>query len=306
MLDVEDRIRGAINGLVVGDALGAPVEFMNAEVIAERYGKITDMMDGGPWLAGEWTDDTALTLAAAEGYRGVAFDLEGAAEAMVTWMKSGPKDIGNLTAGALGLIATGRAGAHDAGMVALETRPGNAGNGSLMRALPTGLVRSFDDPRLVAESIAISRITHADPRCVFSCIAFNLIIAALVSGEVTPRDAVALTARHASIKDAQVRGIMQDALAGDPVRFRNADGIGYVLVCFERGVRALLSVTTFEEGVVEVVNMGGDTDTNGAVAGALLGARSGLAAIPARWREALREQGPIRAAVEVLLAAREA
>ncbi len=79
-----DRARGALLGLAVGDALGAPVEFMSADQIRQRHGRVTEMIAGGPWAAGEWTDDTALTLAAAVAYRTQVFDLEAAAAAMVT------------------------------------------------------------------------------------------------------------------------------------------------------------------------------------------------------------------------------
>ena len=62
-----DRVVGAVLGLACGDALGAPIEFMDQLTVRRRYGKITEMIGGGPWQAGEWTDDTGTTLCVAGG-----------------------------------------------------------------------------------------------------------------------------------------------------------------------------------------------------------------------------------------------
>jgi ADP-ribosyl-[dinitrogen reductase] hydrolase len=59
-------------------------------------------------------------------------------------------------------------------------------------------------------------------------------------------------------------------------------------------VWGLLTTATFEEALVQVVNLGGDADTAGAVVGALAGAAYGLPAIPPRWREAVQGRWPIR------------
>lgn len=64
-----DRIRGALYGVAVGDALGGPLEFMSDQQIRDAYGRVTDMIGGG-WLnlkPGEVTDDTQMTLCVARG-----------------------------------------------------------------------------------------------------------------------------------------------------------------------------------------------------------------------------------------------
>ena len=64
-----DRIRGALYGVAVGDALGGPLEFMSDRQICDAYGRVTDMIGGG-WLnlkPGEVTDDTQMTLCVARG-----------------------------------------------------------------------------------------------------------------------------------------------------------------------------------------------------------------------------------------------
>jgi ADP-ribosylglycohydrolase len=64
--DDRDRIRGALLGLAVGHALGAPLEGMAPDATAAVVARGLDMTGGGWWAPGEWTDDTAMALALAE------------------------------------------------------------------------------------------------------------------------------------------------------------------------------------------------------------------------------------------------
>ncbi|HOX46186.1 MAG TPA: ADP-ribosylglycohydrolase family protein [Myxococcota bacterium] len=301
-----ERGRGAWLGLAVGDALGAPVEFLTAEAVAARHGRLREMVAGGVWRKGEWTDDTALAIAAAHAYGqpgGPGFALEAAGQAMLRWFASEPKDVGNLTRLALGLMARGGLPAAEAGAEAARRRPGSAGNGSLMRAAPTGLVRQPGDARLAEESRALSRVTHADSRCTEACVAFNAALSALVHAGAGPRVALASAREAVAGLQPEVEAVVAGVLAGAPPLHARGS-IGFVLLCLEVGLTALRDAPSFEQGLVEVVNLGGDSDTNGAVAGALLGARFGLAAIPARWLDALLGRDELEAAWARLDAAR--
>lgn len=64
---MRDKIVGAVLGLACGDALGAPAEFQPSSIVEKRWGKLTEMVGGGVWEAGEWTDDTGMMLCMAEG-----------------------------------------------------------------------------------------------------------------------------------------------------------------------------------------------------------------------------------------------
>ena len=287
-----ERIRGAWLGLAVGDALGAPVEFMSAEVIAARFGRWDTMRAGGPWLCGETTDDYALADCVRLAYVGGGFDLNATADAMVAWLAGGPKDVGNLTRDALGRIGRGRSTAVTAGRDALRDNPGSAGNGSLMRAAATGLIRRATDPRLAAESRVLSAITHADRRCIDACIAYNVILTRLIDAAPV---ADALAEASALDLHADVRAV----LAGRT--YNNADGIGFVLLGLAWSLEALQSAPSFEQGLVDLIARGGDTDTNAAIAGALLGARFGEHNVPAQWTQALRDHQAISAAADSLV-----
>ena len=99
-----ERVLGAMYGVAVGDALGGPAEFMDADAIARQYG-ILDTMVGGGWLSlapGETTDDTAMTLAVAEGIMADPDRPVGPiGEKFISWAQSGPKDIGETCSSAI-------------------------------------------------------------------------------------------------------------------------------------------------------------------------------------------------------------
>ncbi len=99
MVKNKDRILGALLGVAVGDALGAPLEFMSAEEIQRKYGGSVREMVGGGWLSvapGEVTDDTQMTLAVAEGIIERPHDpVPAIGRRFIKWQDSKPKDIGN-------------------------------------------------------------------------------------------------------------------------------------------------------------------------------------------------------------------
>ncbi|MBW2703468.1 MAG: ADP-ribosylglycohydrolase family protein [Deltaproteobacteria bacterium] len=291
--------KGAWFGLVVGDALGAPVEFMTASEIKHRFRRLNNMQAGGPWEKGEWTDDTALAIATAAAYRNPdGFNLAEAAHMMSAWLKTKPKDVGNQTRLALGLIEQGFEIA-ELPKEMMRRMPDGAGNGSLMRAAPTGLIRAPDDPRLIEESEALSSLTHPDARCVDACVGFNVILSNLLRWDGDVDLALAAGIKALEGRHPEVLGIVERAADTKRGDRRYADSpIGYVLLCLELALVALNIARSYSGGLLYVVNEGGDTDTNGAVAGALLGARFGYGGIPDDWLDALLRRDELEKAHE--------
>ncbi|RYF08042.1 MAG: ADP-ribosylglycohydrolase family protein [Deltaproteobacteria bacterium] len=298
---VMDRRKGAWFGLAVGDALGAPFEFRSAAQVASEAPAPLRMQGSSIWLPGEWTDDTALTLATARAYsrRDGTFRLNRAVRAMTRWLASGPKDVGTLTQAALRLIENGTSPKQAGRLVAIGNDRA-AGNGSLMRALPTGIVRAASDPQLARESAVLSAITHADPRCIASCIAYNTVVSALLAQPENIRGA--LTLAKSTVEQAEIQDLIEGALCDLPARYTNGDGIGFVFLALERAFRAVLNSSSFEAGLEDVVRQGGDTDTNAAIAGGLLGARFGFDAIPPHWLTELRDKGVLSSGFRRLVA----
>ena len=143
--------------------------------------------------------------------------------------------------------------------------------------------------RLLADSRLQSQVTHPHPECVAGCAFVNAAIYHLVRG-AAPQEAVTQALDDADLP-AALRRIIEEAPAK-----RRADlpNTGWVRHTLESAVWGLLTTDSFEEAVVQVVNLGDDADTAGAVVGALAGAAYGLEAIPAAWRAALHGQWPLR------------
>lgn len=280
-----ERFVGCLVGLAVGDALGAPLEFMPRAEIAAAFGEVREMIGGG-WLnvePGEYTDDTQLARAIAESVVLLGrIDPDDLAARFVAWLRTGPKDVGNITRTAIQYHAAGLPWREVGPRVIAEFPRGSAGNGSLMRCAPVGLFHVRRPTALLRDSAIVSEITHANPLSVWSSIAVNLLIVEFLHGRV--EGAIARVA--AQIPEREVA----DTLRAAPTLPRRAvRSGGFVLETLSAAIWALAQGTTFEEVLVAAVNLGGDADTVGAVAGALAGARDGVAAIPERWMAQLRD-----------------
>ncbi len=140
-----NQFRGCLLGLACGDALGGPLEFMSACEIGQAHGAVREMLGGG-WLKlrpGQYTDDTQQMLCVLESYTECGgFDPHDIAERLLDWYRSGPGDVGNLTREACENLLYGY-NFERAGYEAWRHAPEGSrlGNGSLMRAAPTGLLR---------------------------------------------------------------------------------------------------------------------------------------------------------------------
>ncbi len=285
-----DRCQGVLLGLAVGDALGAPLEFQSAEEIVRDYdGPVRDMLGGGShgWQPGEWTDDTAMAVCVAEGILSQGrFDAADVAERFLRWFQSGPRNVGNTISAAMRALACGerwdRAGrwAHDH----LSGKTG--GNGAIMRCAPIAMLDYRFPERLLEDSVNSAIITHWDPRARYGAAALNLAIAALIREEPL-EEALRVAAAGVQAVCPEIAGLFETAGLGERSALcpsgEATDTLRLALWC-------LVRTTSFEEALIATVNLGGDADTDGAVCGALAGARYGLAAIPARWLEPLRER----------------
>ncbi len=297
MTDLRSRARGALAGLAVGDALGGPLEFLDlAEARATHGGLLTEMVGGG-WLhlrPGQTTDDTAMALALARSLdeRG-SYDEADVLGRYMAWRASSPPDIGITVNAVLGEVAAG----HDARKAAArfheQSGGRSAGNGSVMRIAPVA-VRYHDDAAALADVAGReATLLHHDPLGADTCAWYCGRLAALLHDEREPPGTDGLDPRVAEtvVPDRQVAAGRAERLGG------------FVLAALAVAATAVETAESFEEGLVWAVNCGGDADTNGAVAGALLGARFGERAIPARWLDVVDEAAEMAAIAERLSAA---
>lgn len=248
-------LRDCIYGQAVGDALGVPYEFMPRDTF-----KCVGMAGYGTHNQppGTWSDDTSMALAICDSYRELGcIDIADIREKFLAWYQDGAYscdglfDIGNATATALRL-GHGLSGERD------------NGNGSLMRTVPLVFADATDN-----EVRAVSAITHAHATSTEACVGMVGAVRSLISGK---------RAREVAL-----------AYGVDPDKPRGAiRSSGYVRHTFEAALWCLANTASYRDCVLLAVNLGDDTDTTGAVAGALAGILYGMDGIPAEWLEVLR------------------
>jgi ADP-ribosyl-[dinitrogen reductase] hydrolase len=167
-------------------------------------------------------------------------------------------------------------------------KPESAGNGSVMRCWPVAVAYWHDLDGLLAGSRLQSRVTHPHPACEAACAFANAAIYHLLRGELPHR------AVGRALDEAEVPGLLRVAIEQAPARPREQlANSGWVRHTVESAIWGLLTTGSFEESVVQVVNLGGDADSAGAVVGALAGAAYGQRAIPDPWRDALQGEWPL-------------
>lgn len=305
-IDVQDAAFGAIMGLAIGDALGAPVEFLKPGT----FPPITTYREGGilNLPAGCWTEDTALAFCLAESLIACGgADTVDQLQRYVRYWREGYQaptgiclDIGTTTRRSLeAFLRTGRAEAEPvAGLI--------PGNGSLPRVAPVPVFFAGDPERAVDEAAVMSRATHAVDESVDAC----RYLAGLLSGAI----------QGAPIRDLAspmyepVEGLWDGAPLSPPVAAVAAGsfleneppciraGRG-AIECLEAALWAFGRGHSFPEVVLAAVNLGDDADTVGAVAGQLAGACYGLSGIPDGWQKTLyRHQDVVRVAVDLMAA----
>jgi ADP-ribosyl-[dinitrogen reductase] hydrolase len=284
-----NRARGVLCGLACGDALGRPVEFMTASEIAAQHGRLDAMVGHGTWNqpAGTITDDTEQALCIARSLvEHQAFDPADVAERFVAWYDSDPFDIGGMTRRALTQLKHGDAW-DEAGQHVWENSPErqNAGNGSVMRCPPLAIPYATEWDRLAEVSRQSSQITHADPRCTEGCDVLNLTVAGLLDDADAPlQDALDYVGVDAP---AELVTALEPLARGDAPS--TLETSGYVVHSLQTALHDGLFADSAEEAIVAAVNRGGDTDTIGAIAGAVAGARFGASQLPDRWVSGIDE-----------------
>ena len=276
------RAQGCLFGQLAGDSLGSLVEFQSPEAIKRLYpGGVRYLADGGQWdtIAGQPTDDSemALMLATTLIKHGV-YDPVEARKAYIFWLKSGPFDCGNT-------VRSGLRGRADANSQA---------NGALMRISPLGIWGANYDIRQVSEwAQQDAAITHPHPICVQANALFAMAISHAIRAEsFSPAEIcrkILVWAEDLEVEERLMEAII-DAATSPPADY--VERQGWVLIAFQNALWQLLHAASLEEGVVNTISRGGDTDTNAAICGALLGSVHGRDAIPSQWIDCLNQCRP--------------
>ena len=285
------RAQGCLVGQIAGDALGSLVEFESGAYIEHLYPDgVRLLRDGGTWntIAGQPTDDSELALALARSLvlRG-RYDVEAVAQSYVKWYESEPFDMGQTIEAALSAAAADdKAIASLAAAARRAANRSSQANGALMRISPLGIFGSQITEQELAECArADASLTHPHAACQDANVVFAGVIAFAIR-TCAPPDGIynhALETIKAHGIGTAVSRCLKDAKSDTPADYQTQQG--WVLIALQNAFYQLLHAPNMEEGIVDTVRRGGDTDTNAAITGALLGAAWGLEAVPSQWLE---------------------
>ncbi|MFO1512382.1 MAG: ADP-ribosylglycohydrolase family protein [Verrucomicrobiota bacterium] len=296
-----ERILGGLWGSLVGDTLGVPVEFKDRATV--QADPIKDMCGFGTHHQprGTWSDDSSMLLCTADSLVNHEFSLEDMGARFVRWMRDGlwtahgdVFDMGGTTSTALMRIANGMPADQAGGR-----HEDSNGNGSLMRILPAVLRFAGTPLELFSGRLEqASAITHGHARSKMACVFYGLVARQLLLGG--QRQAALEAARvefnghyERAPEFNRFKHILNDDLTSLPEG--EVVSTGYVLHTLHASLWCLLTTSSFEDCVLKAVNLGGDTDTTGCVAGGLAGVHYGFGAIPEKWIQALARHDEVEA-----------
>ena len=291
------RAQGCLLGQLAGDSLGGLVEFRSAANIKSEYpAGVLNLADGGHWgiLAGQPTDDSemALMLARTLVHR-KTYDPAAALNGYLHWYNSPPFDIGGTTSAALSGAEDGKTSQERLDGAKQRANMTSQANGSLMRVSPLGIFGAGSPTAAATWARADSRLTHPHQVCQDACAVFVAAIATAIAAGASPQECYQAAVNEATRSSAvpAVAETLAKAAKRPPEDYQRNQG--WVLVALQNAFYQLLHAASLEEGVVHTVMQGGDTDTNAAIAGALLGAVHGRDAIPPQWLRSILSCRPL-------------
>ncbi len=293
-----DIIKGVFWGQAIGDALGLGTEFLNKSEIAANYpngltdySQIIQDKHRSRWQAGSWTDDTDQFLCICESIiQTKKVDELAFAQELFKWFKGSPMGIGK-TVYKVVTVPQFVLYPHKASEIIWNlSKKQNASNDAIMRTSILGTFEFWDDEKVIQKTEKIARVTHWDQRCVGSCVMVTLLIANILNENkfLNVSELMAIGSKY----DANIELYISSNLSPriENLNLDETNAIGYTLKALSAGIWAYFHATDFEDGLLKVVNEGGDADTNACVAGSILGAKFGYSAIPQKYIDGLKNK----------------
>lgn len=307
---IQDRIKGVIYGHAIGDAIGLGTEFLNREQVLmnypngfESYDQIIQDKHRSRWQKGEWTDDTDQMLCVLESIlENKTVEKNDVARRIHKWAYSGGRGLGNTVYKVISSMHFHYAPHEVAKQVWLKSEKNAAANGAVMRTSILGVWDYNNAIRRQKNTEEIAKVTHFDPRCVGSCVAVTYAIAELIRGETDYKKLHKDAMRKALELDMRIEPFMKlsQEKAIRKLELDEKNAIGYTLKALAAGFWALQQAD-YKRAMVAIINQGGDADTNGAVAGGIMGAKFGYSGLPKDWVEGLQNKNKLDALIEQLI-----
>lgn len=291
-MKTRNHLKDILYGVCVGDALGVPVEFESREYLKKKpitkmcYGGIHDQMEG------TWSDDSSLTFCLAESII-EGYDIHNLANKFIAWKndaywtaRGDVFDIGITTRESIVNLLNGLHPTLAGGSSEMDN-----GNGSLMRILPLViLIKDLSIQERFNLTKEVSSITHAHNRSVIACFYYLEFALQIMEGKDkfeiynNLKTTVSDFLIEAEIYSAETKHFNR-LLKGNlfDLKEEAIQSGGYVIDTLEASIWCLLTSDNYEAAVLKAVNLGGDTDTTGAVTGGLAGLLFGFESIPKDW-----------------------
>jgi len=297
----QSQLLGGLFGVCVGDALGVPFEFLSRKNIREC--PCEEMVGYGTHnqRPGTWSDDSSLMLCTVESLVN-DYDVEDIGKKFTDWFYNklwtpygNVFDIGCTTQSALKRINNGGSskenGAND---------EQSNGNGSLMRILPMAYFLKDYDERKFEIIGDVSAITHGHIHSKIACSIYVELAINLLKGD-SAQDSYDKM-KPVIIEYYTKRGFGSELknfdrlLCNNIKKYKERDikSSGYVIHTLEASIWCLLNASSYSSTVLPAINLGGDTDTTGAVAGGLAGIYYGIENIPKEWTDCLARKDDIQ------------
>lgn len=297
-METKDKIYGTIFGQAIGDALGLGTEFMSKTEVREKYpdglkeySQIIRDYHRAKFQPGSWSDDTDMMLCIANAIiEDKGINLHTIARNFKQWVYAPEtRGVGQTTLKVLSIAEYVEKQHQVAELIWRMTRTKNAANGSVMRTAIIGLKK--ENVAQTAEDVC--KLTHFDPRCVGSCVIVSEIINHLIwhDEQLSYSQIITIGNKYDKsiaeyIDKAYYNGI-------ESLELDEPSSIGYTLKALGSALWCLFHANNFEEGLLRVVNEGGDADTNAAVACAMLGAKFGYTSIPQKYTDGLTRKNDL-------------
>lgn len=272
MNKLRDKKLGTLVGLAVGDAMGAPYEFLDKS----RYTPTREYNTGGAHNVslGEWTDDTSMALCLAQSLIDCnSFDAKDQMEKYLKWYTEGYMstrgkcfDIGNSTAKSIIDFELNR------NIFSKVTKNDESGNGTIMRLAPIPMLWSADF-MLLEFAKKSSLTTHKSPEA-SKCAE---ILAQIIHRCYYNEDKNYILENSNAVKFISEAKQMKETIP-----------TGYCIDTLEVAIRGFYNFDNFIDGLLYCISLGDDTDTVGAVYGQMAGAYYGLSGIPDYYKENLQ------------------
>lgn len=281
---IKDRMLGCLYGQAIGDAMGLGTEFLTKDEVLEvypdgfsRYEDIIQDDHRSRWHKGAWTDDTDMMICIMSAFENGHFDIHRIAQHFKDWFEGEPLGIGGHTFNVLCMDGYVNAPELCSKLWWELSGKQNAANGALMRTSVVGLAPD----NVVRDTETICKLTHYDSRCIGSCAIATAIIHNVVWNnlELTYDNIKSIGDNY----DKRITEWIDIAYNNSDISNLDLDehfSIGYTLRTLAAALWCYWHAPSFEDGLLAIINEGGDADTNAAIACAILGAKFGYNSIP--------------------------